>query len=364
MTNPKVNIGFDIEWALDRGLNLWAGVPTLSMWIPTTVAGLMAGMVEMVGVERFNLCLQLGGQQSVDGDWAIISSAPTFEEGLVRMTEIAWPAGWGRWELVSLDRERREVRYRVKNGWEALYQQALNVSWGSAMVAGKLAGITSRLLGTPCWAEQTSFAATGAEYDEFIVRPTDTTMAQRLDQLLAAGQGTNADLAVALQKLRLQMEERARAEQDLRDKLTLIQEQEVTLRTLSAPILQVWNKVLAVPIMGGLDDQGTLSLRERLLGAIAAGDAEHVILDLTAVEWVDTSTANRLIRIARAVELLGASVIITGIRASVSETFVTLGIDLGGLRTLRNLQEGIRACMSGATKRDAMDGFGRAREVD
>jgi rsbT co-antagonist protein RsbR len=350
MTNPKVNIGFDIEWALDQGLNLWAGVPTLSMWIPTTVAGLMAGMVEMVGVERFNLCLQLGGQQSADGDWAVISSAPTFEEGLRRMAEIAWPAGWGRWELVSLDRDRREARYRVKNSWEALYQRALKVSWGSSMTAGKLASITSRLLGTPCWAEQTTFAATGAEYDEFVVRPTDTTVEDRLNKLLEAGQATNADLAVALQKLNTQIAERARTELELREKLALIQEQEAALRNLSAPILQVWSKVLAVPIMGGLDHRITQALRERLLAAIADSDTEHVILDLTAVDWVDTSTANHLIRLARAVELLGASVIITGIRASVSETFVTLGIDLGGLRTLRNLQEGIRACMPGATE--------------
>lgn len=153
MVNPKINIGFDIEWDLDAGLNLWAGVPTLSMWIPSTVAGLMSGLCAMVGVERFNLCLQLGGQQSVDGDWGIISAAPTFEEGLLRMRAISWPAGWGHWELVSLDRARKEARYRVTNGWEALYQRALNVCWGSAMIAGKLGAITGRLFETQCWAE-------------------------------------------------------------------------------------------------------------------------------------------------------------------------------------------------------------------
>jgi rsbT co-antagonist protein RsbR len=143
----------------------------------------------------------------------------------------------------------------------------------------------------------------------------------------------------------------------------VIQEQEAALRNLSAPILQVWSKVLAVPIMGGLDHRITQALRERLLGAIAAGDTEHVILDLTAVDWVDTGTANHLIRLARAVELLGASVIITGIRASVSDTFVTLGIDLGGLRTMRNLQEGIRACMTGVAEDHARPARGRGSRL-
>lgn len=345
MTNPKVNIGFDIEWALDRGLNLWAGVPTLSMWIPSTVAGLMSGLSAMVGVERFNLCLQLGGQQSVDGDWEVIRSAPTFEEGIRNMSEIAWPAGWGRWEVVSLDRDRQEARYRVTNSWEGIYQRALGVSWGSAMMAGKLAGITGRLFGIPCWAEQAAFTAKGDPHDEFVVRPTDLSIQDRLNQLLEAGQGTSADLAVALQRLKLENAERTRTERELRDKLSLIQAQELTLRVLSAPILQVWRDVIAVPVVGALDEQTALDLRERLLHAVEVNESRHVILDLTAVDVVDTSTAARLIRIVRSVELLGASVIVTGIRSAVAETMVSLGLDLGELTMLRNLQEGLRACM-------------------
>lgn len=343
--NPKINIGFDIEWDLQRGLNLWAGMPTLSMWISTSVAGLMSGLCTMVGVERFNLCLQLGGQQSVEADWGVISSAPTFEEGLKVMESISWPAGWGRWELLRLDRAAQEACYRVTNGWEALYQRALGVNWGSAMVAGKLAGLTARLFGTPCWTEQTSFAATGADYDEFVVRPTDTPLEARMQQLLEAGQATSADLAVALQRVKTEIEERARSEQQLREKLLLIQQQEQALRTLSAPILQVWSGVLAVPVMGSLDESSAAALMDRLLHAIEGSATQHVIVDLTAVELVDTTTAEQLLRIVRAVGLLGASVVVTGIRPAVSQTLVSLGVDLGRLTTLRNLEEGLRACL-------------------
>lgn len=345
MVNPKINIGFDIEWDLQRGLNLWAGAPTLSMWISTSVAGLMAGLCAMVGVERFNLCLQVGGQQSVDGDWEVIRRSPSFEEGLQVMESISWPAGWGRWDLLLIDRARKEARYRVTNGWEALYQRALGVNWGSAMIAGKLAGLTSRVFETPCWAEQTSFAASGADYDEFVVRPTDTPVEARMQQLLEAGHATSADLAVALQRVKTEIEERARSEQQLREKLLLIQQQELALRTLSAPILQVWRGVLAVPVVGGLDESTAAALMERLLHAIEGSATQHVILDLTAVDVVDTTTADQLLRIVRAVGLLGASVVVTGIRPGVSQTLVSLGVDLGKIKTLRNLEEGLRACL-------------------
>lgn len=139
VSNPKITIsGFDIEWDLAQGINLWAGMPTLSMWIPNTTAGMMAGFCRMVGEERFNLCMQIGGINSVDGDWAIISSAPTFEEGLARISEIAWPAGWGRWTVESIDRTKKEARYRTHNSWEGIYQRSLGVCWGSGMMAGKL----------------------------------------------------------------------------------------------------------------------------------------------------------------------------------------------------------------------------------
>jgi len=349
MNNPKIAIsGFDIEWDLERGLNLWAGIPTLSMFIPGTVAGLMSGIAEMVGIERFKLFLQIGGQRSVDSDWAIISSAPTFEEGFRVLSEIAWPAGWGRWELMYLDRERREARYRVWSNWEAIYQRSLGVAWGSVMTAGKLAGVTERALGVPCWAEQLTFVATGAEWDEILVRATDKTTEQRLNDLLEAGLAANADFAVALQRLKQEAAERQRTEDDLRQKLALIERQDSALRTLAAPIIRVWDGILMVPVMGALDPDSASSLMERLLHAIVGSGTRHVILDLTAVESVDASTADHLIRIVRAVELLGARAVITGIRPAVAQIVVSLGMDLGKITTVRDLQDGLKACMSGA----------------
>ena len=344
--NPKVSLpGFDIEWDLNQGLNLWAGVPTLSMWLPSTTAGMMAGFERMVGTERFNLCMQIGGQNSIDGDWAVISSAPTFEEGLVRMSEIAWPAGWGRWQLISLDRDRQEAVYRTHNSWEGIYQKALGVCWGSGMVAGKLAAITSRLLGVPCWAEQRTFTARGDAYDEFVVTRSDVTPQERLNRLMAEGKAASIDLAVALEDLRRQNEERERAAAELREKLHVIERQDRALREMAVPIIQVWDGVLTLPILGLLDTTRATQITDRLLTEIVERRARYAILDLTAVDAIDTHTADHLLRIVKAISLLGARAVITGIRASVSQTMVSLGVDLAQLRTLRDLQEGLRACL-------------------
>lgn len=344
--NPKVSLpGFDIEWDLLRGLNLWAGTPTLSMWLPTTVAGMMAGFQSMVGSERFNLCMQLGGQQSTDGDWAIVGAAPTFAEGLQRMSEIAWPAGWGRWELVSLNRETCEAVVRTYNSWEGIYQRALGVCWGSSMVAGKLSGLLSRHLQVACWAEQTTFSAQGAEYDEFVIRRSELTPQERLNRLMIEGKAASADLAVALQDLKRQNDERERITAELREKLALIERQERALRELSVPIIQVWDGVLTLPLLGMLDGGRGAQIMDRLLNEIVARRARYAILDLTAVDAVDTHTADVLMRMVRAMSLLGCRAVITGIHAAVAQTLVSLGVDLGQLHTLRDLQEGLRTCM-------------------
>jgi rsbT co-antagonist protein RsbR len=346
IANPKITLsGFDIEWNLKEGINLWAGVPTLSMWIPNTVAGLMAGIHAMVGTERFNLCMQVGGLQSVDGDWSVISSRPNFEDGFALLADIAWPAGWGRWIIASLDRDKKEAVFRAVNSWEGIYQRALDVCWGSGMIAGKFAGFISRLLGGNYWAEQTRFAARGDDCDEFIVRASELSLNDRLDQLLVQGKATSADLAVALEKLRREMEERERTSAELREKLDVIQRQEEALRDLAMPIVQVWDGVLMVPLMGALDGNRAEIMMGRLLQEVVSARARFAILDLTAVDTVDTNTADHLIRIVRAIELLGARAVITGIRAAVSQTMVSLGVDLSRMTTLRNLQEGLKACM-------------------
>jgi rsbT co-antagonist protein RsbR len=303
-------------------------------------------MQRMVGTERFNLSLQSGGRDGIEDDWGVISSHPTFEEGFAALAEIAAAAGWGVWQLVSLDREKQEACFRIRNSWESGYQAGLGVAWGSSYLAGKLAGYCTRLFEVNCWAEQTAYAAAGDLYDEFVVRVSDQTLEARIEDLLRGDNATRADLAVALERLRCEVQERRQTEQDLREKIEVIRRQEEAIKALSTPILQVWHGVLAMPLIGVLDSRRAASMMERLLAEIVRTGSHHAILDLTGVDVVDTSTADHLLRVIRAVELLGARAIITGIGPAVAQTMTSLGIDLSALVTRSNLQEGLKLCVT------------------
>ncbi|MDI1481851.1 STAS domain-containing protein [Polyangium sp. y55x31] len=335
--------GIDIEWREDEGLCLWAGAPVMTAWIESTMAGMLATFQKMVGAERFELAMQQGGRDSIGGDWGVIASAPTFEEGFQRLSGVAAAAGWGRWELVSIDLAAREARVRIYNNWESIAQRAIGVSWGASFVAGKLAGIFQRHFRVPtCWAEQTAFVTDGETCDEFIVRPSNRTLEDRLDALFQSDQVTKADLAVALERVRKEVEERSLAERELREKLDLIARQEEAIRALSTPIIEVWDGVLTLPLFGVVDTRRAAEMMERLLDAITHKGARTAIIDLTGVDTIDAETADHIGRLVRAAELVGAKCVITGIRPAVAQTMVEIGIDLTKIATLSTLREALR----------------------
>jgi len=341
--------GLELEFDTERGTIRAAGNPAIFIWTESTLAGLLSGLQRMVGTERIRLSLHGGGRDGVAQDWAYICKYPTFEEGFAELIKVAAFMGWGRWELVSLDRKAKEARMRVRDHWEATCQRVLGVSWGSSYLGGKLAGIFQRLFEvSQCWAEQVSFASKGDEYDEFVIKPSDASLEDRIERLLGTDEATKADLAVALERVRKEVEERAATERELRDKLDLIAQQEEAIRVLSTPIIEVWDGVITLPLIGVVDSRRAAETMERLLEAITQRGARYAIIDLTGVEVVDTSTADHILRLVRAAELLGARCVITGIRPAVSQTMVSIGIDLSKLVTLASLRDGLMRCIGWA----------------
>lgn len=118
------------------------------------------------------------------------------------------------------------------------------------------------------------------------------------------------------------------------------------IQELSIPIIPLYNGVLVVPLVGRVDTVRAQALTESLLEAIAREQAEIVLLDITGVAVVDTSVANHLMQTARAASLLGSQVVLVGISAEVAQTLVQLGLDLGRLVTLSNLQSGIEYALA------------------
>lgn len=144
--------------------------------------------------------------------------------------------------------------------------------------------------------------------------------------------------------------DRKDAEVVLRDKLAVIERQAASIRELSTPILEVQEGVLCLPVMGVVDSGRAAEMMDAALERVVALQARFLILDLTGVPVLDTGTADRLLAIARAVSLVGAKTVITGLRPAVAQTVVTLGVPMGDVKTLRNLKDGLRHCLREADR--------------
>jgi rsbT co-antagonist protein RsbR len=121
----------------------------------------------------------------------------------------------------------------------------------------------------------------------------------------------------------------------------VIREQQVAIRELSTPVLQVREGLLILPIIGAVDDHRARQVTEQLLGAIQSNRARVVVIDITGVASVDVTVANHLVQTVEAARLMGASAVITGLSSKIAQTLVDLGVDLGMLKTVGDLQGGL-----------------------
>jgi anti-anti-sigma regulatory factor len=130
-------------------------------------------------------------------------------------------------------------------------------------------------------------------------------------------------------------------ETEARLKDEVINAQAAILAELGTPLIPISAEVLVMPLVGSIDSQRSERVVEALLHGIVKSRARVAIIDVTGVASVDARTADALIRAARAVRLLGAEVVLTGMRAEVAQTLVTLHVDLGGIVTRGTLESGI-----------------------
>lgn len=146
--------------------------------------------------------------------------------------------------------------------------------------------------------------------------------------------------------------ERKRAEESLQrvveqqDALRqVIVQQDVAIQTLSTPIIQVWDGILALPIVGAIDSRRAAEIMEKLLLRIVETQSRYAILELTGVEDVDPATAHHLLKMLRSIELLGARGVLAGIRPSIAQSINELGIDVSSFSVQRDLQNALRWCI-------------------
>jgi len=155
----------------------------------------------------------------------------------------------------------------------------------------------------------------------------------------------NRERRAVEQGLRESEEQLRRLAADAQSQLDLIAAQQEAIRQLSTPIIEVWHGVLMMPLFGSIDQAQASQMQETLLEGITRTRARAAIIDLTGVEVVDTVTAQHIIGLVHAVQLLGARGIVVGIRPDVAQSIVALGVNLARITTLSNVREALVLCM-------------------
>jgi rsbT co-antagonist protein RsbR len=148
---------------------------------------------------------------------------------------------------------------------------------------------------------------------------------------------------VGASKIARDISHRKRAEEERgRLRQEVIEAQQALLVELSTPLIPVKEGVVVMPLVGAVGAARAAQMLETLLRGVVASGARVAILDVTGVQSVDTYVAEMLVRAARSARLLGAEVVITGVRAVAAQVLVGLGVNLEDVVMRRNLQDGIR----------------------
>ncbi|WP_434045529.1 MULTISPECIES: PAS domain S-box protein [Sorangium] len=147
------------------------------------------------------------------------------------------------------------------------------------------------------------------------------------------------------------LSESKRAEEERWRLREAVHRQAILVEELSTPIIPIADEILVIPLVGTLDEQRLSRMTEALLQALSARGASVVILDITGVRTMDQQAVYGLTRSVGAARLLGAQVLLSGIRADVARALVEIGAELDGVATFGSLQGGIVHALRGVARR-------------
>ncbi|MCU1229113.1 MAG: putative RsbT co-antagonist protein rsbRA [Acidobacteria bacterium] len=126
----------------------------------------------------------------------------------------------------------------------------------------------------------------------------------------------------------------------------VIVRQQQELAELSTPVVQLWDGILALPLIGTLDSARTQVVMESLLQAVVDTGSPIAIIDITGVPLVDTLVAQHLLKTVAAARLMGADCIISGIRPQIAQTIVHLGVELTDVITKATLADAFAVALA------------------
>jgi rsbT co-antagonist protein RsbR len=166
-------------------------------------------------------------------------------------------------------------------------------------------------------------------------------LARGFDAMAATIQQRNSDLVAEHAQAEAARADAEAAHTAIVAQLETIEQQRNIIREMSVPIMPLDGATLVMPLVGALDSERIRLVQEQALQAIERSSARYMILDISAVPIVDTQVARGLLQVVRAARLLGAEVVLVGVRPEVAQAVVGLGIQLDAIVTRSSLQSGI-----------------------
>lgn len=151
-----------------------------------------------------------------------------------------------------------------------------------------------------------------------------------------------------IESLQREKETNAQYQRELEEKLETIERQRSSIRELSTPIIEIWDRILCLPIVGVMDTTRSGEMTDALLKAVVDRAARCAIIDITGIDIMDTGTADHFVRMAKSVKLLGADCVLTGINPHIARTLVQMDVQLTGITTFRSLRTALQRYVSKA----------------
>ncbi len=168
----------------------------------------------------------------------------------------------------------------------------------------------------------------------------DRKVAVTSDDAIGALERAFNEMVARLRDQRIALEQKnVELEQNLATQERLF----ATVKQLSTPIIPVADDVLVLPLIGHVDPQRASDITHELLKGIAELRARVAILDMTGIAALDELVIHALLQAARAAELLGAKVMLVGISPAMARVIVERDVDLGSVKTFRDLRSAIEA---------------------
>ncbi len=342
------------------GVSLETACAALFVWEPALLAGitqeirdLRAGLISLC---QFEVTLQEPPER-----WVVANLAPTGLAGTLiwQLTDVT------RWQLSESEATMQWHQFRdaidsISDGF-ALYDRQdrlvfcnrryreIYATSADLMVTGRTFAEILRI-----GAERGQYAEAEGRVEEWVAECLERHFAlETVEQQLSDGRwlriverptSDGGIVGIRSDITDIKRAEELRRQRDVQEEV--IRAQGAMLAELSTPILRISTGTLVMPLIGSIDSARAERVVEAILAEIAETRAQIMILDITGVPIVDTQTAAVLLRCASAVALLGAEMVLTGIRPDVAQTVIALGIEFGDLITRADLQDGIRYALN------------------